>query len=166
MKNVVITSEWFDPKTAVIRSPARSLKVVQSSASHEGTVLPTSRKIPISKRMSSQKREEVSPRGEIRHPSACPCLLTGVPQPAVLVTHHGAHQPGARGRRVVDVVLAPVLTTQHCDHHHRRQDHHQQHNEHHLLVHRPLVVAVDHPVDAEHVRLVFLHHALRLQYKG
>ena len=44
MKNDVLTSEWFDPKTAVIRSPARSLKVVQSSASHEGTVLPTLKK--------------------------------------------------------------------------------------------------------------------------
>ena len=131
-----------------------------------GDGTPTFEKYSDSKSSVKLIRGKFSPRGEIRDPSAGPCLLTGVPQPAILVTHHGADQPGARGRRVVDVVLAPVLSTQHHAHHHRQQDHHQQHNEHHLLIHRPLVVAVDHPVNAEHICLVFLHHTLRLQYKG
>ena len=82
MKNNVFTSEWFDPKTAVIRSPARSLKVVQSSASHEGTVLPTSRKIPTSKSVSGWKREKSHP--EVRsgtHLLAPASLLVFLNQP-------------------------------------------------------------------------------------
>jgi hypothetical protein len=44
---------------------------------------------------------------------------------------------------IVDVVLSPVL-----------------------LVDGPLVVAVHHPVDAQHVRLVLSHRPLRLQDDG
>ena len=85
----------------------------------------------------------ISPRGEVRNPSAGSGLSSCVPKPTVLVANHRSDQPGAGGGGVVDVVLAPVL-----------------------LVHRPVVVAVDHAVDPEHVRLVLLHHALRLQYKS
>ena len=59
------------------------------------------------------------------------------------MTNHGSNKPGAGGGGVVDVVLPAVL-----------------------LVHWPVVVAVDHPVDPEHVCLVLLHHALGLQYKS
>ena len=42
---------------------------------------------------------------------------------------------------VVDVVLAPVL-----------------------LVDRPVIVAVHHPVDPQHICLILLHDSLRLEY--